>query len=148
LPYAAASAGGDITLLVTDVDAGNAAAAGANRITCVSSRDLARRHLHYEDLVAAADVVVSKPGYGIVSECIANGTSMLYTSRGRFAEHELFVREMPAMLRCRYISPEDLREGRWSEAIASLLEQAPPPTGINTGGADVAAERILAEARA
>ena len=30
--------------------------------------------LTYPDLVAAADVVVSKPGYGIVSECVANGT--------------------------------------------------------------------------
>ncbi len=28
--------------------------------------------LLYQDLVAAADVVVSKPGYGIVSECVAN----------------------------------------------------------------------------
>ena len=30
----------------------------------------------YEDLVAAADVVVSKPGYGIVSECVANRTPL------------------------------------------------------------------------
>ncbi len=36
----------------------------------------------YEDLVAAADVVVSKPGYGIIAECIACGPSLLYTSRG------------------------------------------------------------------
>jgi len=42
--------------------------------------------LLYQDLVAAADVVVSKPGYGIVSECVANATALLYTSRGRFVE--------------------------------------------------------------
>ena len=30
----------------------------------------------------AADVVVTKPGYGIISECIANDTAILYTSRG------------------------------------------------------------------
>ncbi len=47
--------------------------------------------LLYQDLVAAADVVVSKPGYGIVSECVANGTALLYTSRGRFIEYDLFV---------------------------------------------------------
>ena len=41
--------------------------------------------LRYEDLVAASDVVVTKPGYGIISECIANQTAMLYTSRGHFA---------------------------------------------------------------
>src|SRR5262249_22271659 len=42
--------------------------------------------LEYPDLVAAADVVISKPGYGIVSECVANGTPLLYTSRGQFVE--------------------------------------------------------------
>ena len=36
--------------------------------------------LRYEDLVRAADVVLSKPGYGIISECIANGAALVYTS--------------------------------------------------------------------
>ena len=31
---------------------------------------------------------MTKPGYGIISECVANGTAILYTSRGRFAEYE------------------------------------------------------------
>ena len=53
------------------------------------------RQLRYEDLVAAADVVVSKPGYGIVSECIANDTALLYTSRGRLIEYDVMVAEMP-----------------------------------------------------
>ena len=47
---------------------------------------------------AAADVVVSKPGYGIVSECIVNGAALLYTSRGRFAEYDVFVEEIRALL--------------------------------------------------
>ncbi|MEP6916507.1 MAG: hypothetical protein ABJC89_12715, partial [Acidobacteriota bacterium] len=40
--------------------------------------------LRYQDLVRAVDAVVTKPGFGIVAECLANGTAMLYTSRGRF----------------------------------------------------------------
>ena len=79
--------------------------------------------LLYQDLVAAADVVVSKPGYGIVSECVANGTALLYTSRGRFIEYDLFVDEMPRILRCRYLSQEDLLAGRWADAIEALLAQ-------------------------
>jgi hypothetical protein len=39
--------------------------------------------LRDEGLVAAVDVVVSKPGFGIIAECIANDTVLLYTSRGR-----------------------------------------------------------------
>ena len=32
--------------------------------------------LRYEDLVQAVDVVFTKPGYGIISECIANDTAI------------------------------------------------------------------------
>ena len=51
----------------------------------------------YEDLVAAVDVVVTKPGYGIIAECIAAGTPMLYTSRGDFREYDLLVRRDAAL---------------------------------------------------
>ena len=43
-------------------------------------------------------------------------TALLYTSRGRFVEYDVFVEEMPRVLRCRYISQEDLLAGRWADA--------------------------------
>jgi len=98
----------------------------------------------YQDLVAAADVVVSKPGYGIVSECVANGTPLLYTSRGRFIEYDLFVAEMPRVLRCRYLSQEELLAGDWAEAIEALLAQPAPPNRSSIDGADVAAQNLIA----
>ncbi|HEV3141866.1 MAG TPA: glycosyltransferase family protein [Vicinamibacterales bacterium] len=104
---------------------------------------LARRGLRYPDLVAAADVVVSKPGYGIVSECISNRTSLLYTSRGRFAEQDVFVAEMPRLLRCRPIDRQQLLSGHWDDAIEALLRQAPQAERPRTDGADVAAETIF-----
>ena len=97
----------------------------------------------YEDLVAAADVVVSKPGYGIVSECVANRTPLLYTSRGRFAEYGVMVAEMPRMLRCRHIGREDLLAGNWREEIEALLAQEDPPERPRVDGASVAAATIL-----
>jgi L-arabinokinase len=97
----------------------------------------------YQDLVAAADVVVSKPGYGIVSECAANGTALLYTSRGRFVEYDLFVEEMPGVLRCRYISQEDLLAGLWADAVDALLAQPTTPHRARVDGADVAADIIM-----
>ena len=99
--------------------------------------------LRYEDLVAAVDIVLTKPGYGIVSECIANDTRLLYTSRGRFREYEVFIEEMPRALPCQFIPRDDLAAGRWQDATAKLLAQpavTPPPTN----GATVAAERLLA----
>jgi hypothetical protein len=99
--------------------------------------------LLYQDLVAAADVVVSKPGYGIVSECVANGTALLYTSRGRFIEYDVFVAGMPDVLRCRYISQEDLLAGRWAEPIEALVAQPAPPEQPRIDGAQVAADAIV-----
>ena len=98
--------------------------------------------LRYEDLVSAVDVVVTKPGYGIIAECIANETAMLYTSRGRFVEYDVLVREMPRYLRCRYLPLEDLLAGRWREGLEELLPQTPPPERPRTDGADVVARKI------
>ena len=45
------------------------------------------RGFRYEDVVRAVNAVVTKPGYGIIAECAANDTALLYTSRGHFAEY-------------------------------------------------------------
>ena len=115
----------------------------SGQFTLLSVEQLAPHGLWYEDLVAAADVVVSKPGYGIVSECIANNTALLYTSRGRFIEYDLFVAEMPRWLRCRFIAQEDLLAGHWAGAISALLAQPDPPDRARVDGAEVAADVIL-----
>jgi L-arabinokinase len=102
--------------------------------------------LSYQDLVAAADLVITKPGYGIISECVANRTPLLYTSRGPFAEYDVFVAEMPRVLRCRFMPQDDLRAGRWRAHIDALLAQPDPPGRPRVDGADVAAKLILEEA--
>ncbi len=112
------------------------------RLLRFGEHELYDRGVRYEDLVAAADVVLTKPGYGIVSECIANGTALLYTSRGRFVEYDVFVAEMPRLLRCRFLPRDDLVEGRWAPAVEALLAQPPVPQPP-TNGAGVAADVIL-----
>jgi hypothetical protein len=98
----------------------------------------------YEDLVAAADVVVTKPGYGIIAECIANGTALLYTSRGRFREYDVLVREMPRWLRCAFIDREALLAGAWQTPLERLLAQPAPAESPRVDGAEVIAGKILA----
>lgn len=100
------------------------------------------RGYRYEDLVRAVDVVVTKPGYGIISECIANDTALLYTSRGDFREYQVLVDAMPEYLRCAFIDHEDLFSGRWSTHLDALLAQPAPPRP-RTDGADVAADMLL-----
>jgi hypothetical protein len=113
------------------------------RLTILSPPALLGGGLFYQDAVAAADVVISKPGYGIVSECVASGTPLLFTSRGRFVEYDVFLAEMPRVLRCRFIPQDDLMAGRWRPHIEALLEQPPPPERARIDGARVAAHEIL-----
>ena len=102
-----------------------------------------RQGFRYEDLVRAADVVVTKPGYGIIAECLANDTAILYTDRGRFAEYDVLVEAMPRYLRCRFLPREDLYAGRWQHHLEALLAQPPPRERPRTDGARVAARQLL-----
>jgi L-arabinokinase len=96
----------------------------------------------YEDLVAAVDVVATKPGYGIIAECAAHQTALLYTSRGHFVEYEILVQEMPRYVRSQFIPQEALFAGDWRPYLEELLaEDRPEPADVT--GAAVAAEIIL-----
>ena len=95
--------------------------------------------LRYEDLVGAVDAVVTKPGYGIISECIAHGTAIVYTARGRFVEYDVLAREMPKYLRCAFIDNATLVAGRWRDALDAAVHAPPPPQRPRTDGADVIA---------
>jgi L-arabinokinase len=118
-------------------------AVGSN-LHAIENRDLARAGLRYPDLVAACDVAVSKPGYGIVSECLANATRLLYTSRGQFAEYPLLVDAIENHGVGRFISPEDLAAGRWGGPLDALLARPRRPCPLASDGAEVVARRLLA----
>ncbi|HEY1305865.1 MAG TPA: hypothetical protein VGF24_20060 [Vicinamibacterales bacterium] len=99
--------------------------------------------LRYEDLVGAAEAVVTKPGYGIVSECIANDAAILYTPRGHFPEYDVIVEEMPKYLRSAQISHDDLFAGKWESHLDKLLTQPKLKKKPETNGAAVAADILL-----
>ena len=103
--------------------------------------------LSYQDLVRAVDVVVTKPGYGIVSECLANGTPLVYTERGHFVEYDVFVREMPRYVRCAYLDNATLLAGRWRAAIETACQAPAPPERPRTDGAAVVAEMLVTGSR-
>jgi hypothetical protein len=100
--------------------------------------------LRYEDVVAAVDVVVTKPGYGIISECLANDTALLYTDRGHFLEYDVLVAEMPRHVRCGYLPQADILRGDWRGALEAVLATPRPVSPLGTDGAAVAADWIVA----
>jgi len=98
--------------------------------------------LDYPDVVGAADVVVSKPGYGIVTDAIGAGTRMVYTERGDFPEYPILVAEMGRHLACVHVGNRDLLAGRLAGPIRrALARPMPPPPDL--WGADRAAARVL-----
>ena len=99
--------------------------------------------LAYQDLVAACDVVVTKPGYGIVSDVIGARRRLVYTDRGDFPEYPILVREMAALVPAVYVSSAELLAGRISPAVREVLARPLPPPP-DTTGASVAARRLLA----
>jgi L-arabinokinase len=143
LDTAAVAALKDYTIATTDSPSGTNIVAPAAGLLYVSEQHIYDNGLRYEDLVRGADVVVTKPGYGIISEAIANDTALLYTSRGHFVEYDVLVREMPKYLRVRFIEQEDLLKGNWKEALEKLMSQPAPPQKPALNGADIAAGEIV-----
>ena len=119
--------------------AGDGAAPNLRRLT---TADLAAAGLGYPELVGAADVVVSKPGYGIVTDCIGARTRLVYTDRGDFPEYPILVSEMPRYLPVAFASNADVRAGRLQQALRHVMALPFPPP-LATDGSRVAAERLL-----
>ncbi len=131
------SALSDFRFVMTDV-----AAPPPPNVLSLDERRLAPAGLRYTDLVAAADVVISKPGYGIVTDALSGRTPLVYTERGDFPEYPILVRDMAAYLPAVFVSNEDLLAGRVREAIDAALRQPWPPTPP-LDGAEVVARRLL-----
>jgi len=109
-----------------------------------NSRSLDDFHeLSYPDVVAAVDGVVTKPGYGIVADCLAHGTPMIYTDRGFFPEYNILVREMTRLLSTVYMPSKDLYAGRWAPAVRQIENMPRRLPEIRSDGADVCARVIL-----
>lgn len=99
-------------------------------------------NLAFPDALNVADVVVSKFGFGTVSECIAAHKRLLCPPRLNFREDEIFARQAPAQLRLKIISQADFREGRWSQPLRWLLDQPVVDSTLPIDGAAACAREI------
>ena len=104
---------------------------------------LCRERFPFADVVASVDAVVTKPGYGILSDCLANGKPLVCAERRDFAEYPVLVEALARFFRSVPLSEEDLYAGRLSEALDALDRQPEPPETLPRGGAETAAERLL-----
>ena len=105
---------------------------------------LAEAQPAYFDLVRAADIVIAKPGYGIVADVIAHQIPVLYTERGDFPEYPNLVRALNDLTTAEFISQQDLLSGHIEPQLDCLLSKNPHWPTVALDGATFAAERILA----
>jgi L-arabinokinase len=96
----------------------------------------------FTDLLAACDAVVSKVGYGILSDCMANGVALLYPPRVGFREDEISVEQSPRFMRMRGLPAADFAAGRWAPHLTALLDQPAPPARAATDEIEEALGRL------
>ncbi len=101
--------------------------------------------LPYQELVQAADVVISKPGYGIVSECLANRTPLLFTSREDFREYDVLAEGILKMKAGVFLPQTDFFAGRWASALKTVPDLQGKWVQPSVTGAEEAASIILKE---
>jgi L-arabinokinase len=97
----------------------------------------------FPDLLSAVDIVVSKYGYGIVSDCAAHRKPMLVPPRTGFREDEVFRREAAQYIPITEISRAGFESGNWKGHLRVLLSASHPEGSLRTNGAAICAELIM-----
>lgn len=97
----------------------------------------------YPDIVAISDLTISKLGYGIVSECIAGQTPLMYIPRDDFAEYQVLRDGIDGLLPSYIMPGDDFLEGRWYDHVKAFLSDQFCWPGCRVDGAEVAADIIL-----
>ncbi len=104
---------------------------------------LDRERVSFNDIVASVDTVISKPGYGIVSDCIVNRKPLIYADRSDFREYRVLEAAIRKYLRSVHIPAEKLYRGDLRASLQRIQEAAEPSFSIPQGGGPIAAERIM-----
>lgn len=98
-------------------------------------------NLYHPDLIHAADLVIGKAGYGMISETYAAGTPFAYIARDDFRESDALQRFLQQSSSNFSISQEDYLIGAWAKNLGVLREL--PRAQPQDNGADQAACLML-----
>lgn len=81
-----------------------------------------RTPVPHVDIMAACDMIVTKPGYGSFAEAVAQKRRVLYIPREDFPESGVLTGWLHSHGVCSALKREDFVVGRWRGAIEALLE--------------------------
>lgn len=101
-----------------------------------------REQMPFSDVLASADAVISKPGFGILSDCIVNEKPLIYADRTNFLEYPILEKAIRKYLRYLHIPAEKLYGGHLRESLDLIWDRPAPELTMLGGGDRIAAERI------
>jgi UDP:flavonoid glycosyltransferase YjiC (YdhE family) len=93
----------------------------------------------FSDLIASADAVIGKPGYGTFVEAACNGTPMLYAARPGWPEQDALIPWLHKHARARQVGAQALRSGALAGELEALWQQPAPMPAAPSGADEVAA---------
>lgn len=96
----------------------------------------------FNDLLAAADAVITKPGYGTFVEAACHGVPVVYLRRPDWPEQEPLIDWLRAHDRCAEVSRRQAQEGDLLPTLEALWAM-PAPKRPTTSGVDQAVRALL-----
>lgn len=103
-----------------------------------------RHQVPYADVMASCDVVVTKPGFGVMQECAVNDKPMVYVEREDFREYPIMEAALKRHFRSVHLPARHLYRGELGDALAAIPRAPAPQERLTAGGDDLAAREILA----
>jgi hypothetical protein len=101
-----------------------------------------RERLPFRDILASVDAVISKPGYGILADCIVNRKPLIFAERSDFGEYAILEAGIRKYLRNVHIPAAMLYRGDLLSGLEKLREAPEPAFSMPLGGEAIAAQRI------
>ncbi len=99
--------------------------------------------LTFTDILNACNLVISKPGYSLLSECIANQIPILYIPRQHFIEDVPLIRALKQDFKSQELDYPSFISGDWQSAIDRLLHSDKKWRPVPSDGADFIIKEIL-----
>jgi len=94
------------------------------------------------DLLPHIDLLLCKPGYGLLSECWVTSTPIAWVERPDFPEFPVLRRWLDELFPAAGMSRDDFHAGRWADTLAAALSCERRYPEIREDGALVAARAI------
>ncbi len=102
-----------------------------------------REKIPFSDVVASVDVVVSKPGFGLMSDCLVNGKPLIHADREDFREYAVMLEGVQRYFKNIHIPTPLLYEGKLGSSLEAIWDQPEPEEQLGRGGDEIAAQRMV-----